>query len=129
VRPAHDLDGVGRRSEHGGVEPPDERLRVALVPRRGENDHRFPFWHEVRRLPVPESERQTVALVQGRAGEIVGVEVKLSATVDDDDIAHLRWLRDELKGDLRAAVVITTGPHAYRRPDGIYVVPLALLGP
>jgi hypothetical protein len=41
--------------------------------------------------------------VQGRAGEIVGVEVKLSATVDDDDIAHLRWLRDELKGDLHAS--------------------------
>ena len=66
---------------------------------------------------------------QRRAGEVVAVDVKLSATVDDDDIAHLRRLRGELKGDLRAAVVITTGPHAYRRPDGIYVVPLALLGP
>jgi hypothetical protein len=27
------------------------------------------------------------------------------------------------------AAVITTGPHAYRRPDGIAVVPAALLGP
>jgi hypothetical protein len=56
---------------------------------------------------------------------IVRIEVTLSA-VDDDDVAPLRWLRDALKGNLRAAVVITTGPHAYRRPDGIYVVPLAL---
>jgi hypothetical protein len=30
--------------------------------------------------------------------------------------------------DLIDAVILTTGPHAYRRPDGIAVVPLALLG-
>jgi hypothetical protein len=84
---------------------------------------------EVRHLRTRSGDREVDLIVQGRAGEIVGVEVKLAATVDDHDVAHLRWLRDELKGDLRAAVVITTGPHAYRRPDGIYVVPLALLGP
>jgi hypothetical protein len=42
---------------------------------------------------------------------------------------HLRWLREQLGDDLRAAVVVTTGPFAYRRPDGIIVAPLALLGP
>ena len=31
--------------------------------------------------------------------------------------------------DLLDAVVLTSGPVAYRRPDGIAVVPLALLGP
>ena len=84
---------------------------------------------QVRHLRTRSGDREVDLIVQGRAGEIVGVEVKLSATVDDDDVAHLRWLGDELKGDLRAALVITTGPHAYRRPDGICVVPLALLGP
>ena len=84
---------------------------------------------QVRHLRTRSGDREVDLIVQGRAGEIVGIEVKLSATVDDDDVAHLRWLRDELKGDLRAALVITTGPHAYRRPDGICVVPLALLGP
>jgi predicted AAA+ superfamily ATPase len=84
---------------------------------------------QVRHLRTRSGDREVDLIVQGRAGEIVGVEVKLSATVADDDVAHLRWLRDELKVDLRAAVVITTGPRAYRRPDGIYVVPLALLGP
>jgi hypothetical protein len=44
------LRGVGRRSEHGGAEPPDERLRVALVPGRGEDDHRLPFWRERQQL-------------------------------------------------------------------------------
>lgn len=31
--------------------------------------------------------------------------------------------------DLLDAVVVTTGPQAYRRSDGIAVVPAALLGP
>ncbi|MFV0434990.1 MAG: hypothetical protein ACK5LO_13545 [Leucobacter sp.] len=30
---------------------------------------------------------------------------------------------------VRDLVVINTGPYAYRRPDGVAVVPLALLGP
>jgi hypothetical protein len=33
-----------------------------------------------------------------------------------------------LEGDLRDAVITTTGPEAYRRTDGITVIPLALLG-
>lgn len=84
---------------------------------------------QVRHLRTRSGDREVDLIVEGRAGEIVAVEVKLSATVDDDDVTHLRWLSHELKDDLRAAVVITTGPQAYRRPDGIYVVPLALLGP
>jgi predicted AAA+ superfamily ATPase len=84
---------------------------------------------QVRHLRTRSGNREVDLIVEGRAGEIVAIEVKLSATVVDDDVVHLRWLRDELKGDLRAAVMITTGPHAFRRRDGIYVVPLALLGP
>ena len=62
-------------------------------------------------------------------GKVVAVEVKLSATVGDRDIAHLRWLADRLGVDLLDAVVVNTGPNAYRRSHGIGVVPLALLGP
>ena len=66
-------------------------------------------------------------IVEGENG-IVAFEVKLSGSVDDDDVRHLSWLRDRLGGDLVDAAVITTGPTAYRRKDGIAVVPLALLG-
>jgi hypothetical protein len=52
-----------------------------------------------------------------------------AATVENRDTAHLRWLADHLRADLLDAVIINTGPNAYRRPDGIGVVPLALLGP
>lgn len=62
-------------------------------------------------------------------GKVVAVEVKLSATVEDRDVAHVRWLADRIGVDLLDAVVVNTGPNAYRRPDGIGVVPLALLGP
>jgi predicted AAA+ superfamily ATPase len=62
-------------------------------------------------------------------GKVLAVEVKLAATVEDRDTAHLRWLADHLCADLLDAIIINTGPNAYRRPDGIGVVPLALLGP
>lgn len=60
---------------------------------------------------------------------VVAVETKLSATVEDEDVRHLRWLSHQLGDDLLDAVVVTTGRHAYRRRDGIAVVPAALLGP
>ena len=60
---------------------------------------------------------------------VVAVETKLAGTIDDRDVRHLHWLRDRLGENLLDAVVITTGPEAYRRPDGIAVVPAALLGP
>jgi len=59
---------------------------------------------------------------------ILAIEVKLGATVDDDDVKNLLWLRDLLGEGCLDAVVITTGPHAYRRADGIAVIPAALLG-
>lgn len=62
-------------------------------------------------------------------GKVLAIEVKLSSTVNDRDVTHLRWLGAQLGADLIDAVVINTGPNAYRRPDGIGVVPLALLGP
>jgi len=55
--------------------------------------------------------------------------VKLARAIDDSVVDHLLWLRREIGDDLLDAVVITTGGQAYRRADGIAVVPAALLGP
>lgn len=74
--------------------------------------------------------RQEVDLVIERPdGRVVAIEVKLSRTVSDDDVRHLRWLGQRLGDRLLDRVILTTGPAAYRRTDGIAVVPLALLGP
>lgn len=53
-------------------------------------------------------------------------QARQDGTVTDRDVRHLAWLRRSLGDGLLDAVVLTTGPAAYRRPDGIAVVPLAL---
>jgi hypothetical protein len=68
-------------------------------------------------------------IVQRRDQRVVALEVKLAATVGPGDVRHLLWLREQLGDDLLDAAVVTTGTHAYRRPDGIAVIPAALLGP
>jgi len=73
--------------------------------------------------------REIDLIIERDDQKVVAVEVKLTRTIDDEDVQHLRWLAGQLGDDLLDAVVITTGPHAYRRPDGIAVVPAALLGP
>ena len=83
----------------------------------------------VAHLRTRDGGREIDLIVERNDGLVVAFEVKLSATVDDSDVRHLIWLRDQLGDRLADAVVVTTGSHAYRRPDGIAVVPLALLGP
>lgn len=74
--------------------------------------------------------RQEVDLIVERAdGSVVAIEVKLARSVSDDDAKHLRWLKRKLGNRVLDQVIVTTGPQAYRRDDGIVVVPLALLGP
>ncbi len=74
-------------------------------------------------------EREIDLIVEGDDGRVLAIEVKLARTITDEHVRHLTWLRDQLGSDLLDAVVISTGPAAYRRKDGIAVVPLALLGP
>ena len=69
-------------------------------------------------------------LVLERADQrIVALEVKLASVPTAASVKHLTWLRDRLGSDLLDAAVITTGERAYRRQDGIAVIPAALLGP
>lgn len=73
--------------------------------------------------------RREVDLIVERADQrILAVEVKLGAAVQDDDVSNLLWLREHLGESCVDAVVVHTGPRAYRRADGIAVVPAALLG-
>ena len=74
-------------------------------------------------------EHEVDLIVERPDGRVIAMEVKLHASISDGDVKHLRWLGDQLRDDLLDAAVITTGKQAYRRPDGIAVVPAALLGP
>ncbi len=74
--------------------------------------------------------RHEIDLVVERSDKrVLAIEVKLARTIGDDDVKHLRWLQGKIGDDLLDAVVVTTGPYAFRRNDGIAVVPADLLGP
>jgi predicted AAA+ superfamily ATPase len=84
---------------------------------------------EVKHLRLHSGEHEVDLIVERDDGRVVAIEVKLAAVPRDDDLRHLHWLQETIGGDLLDALVITTGTAAYRRKDGIGVVPLALLGP
>lgn len=73
-------------------------------------------------------EHEVDLIVERRDGRFLALEVKLAKTIGDGDVRSLLWLREVLGDDLLDAAVITTGQWAYRRPDGIAVIPAALLG-
>lgn len=80
-------------------------------------------------LRTRNADHEVDLIVEDASGRVVAIEVRLGPTVDDRDVRHLHWLRSQLGERLADAVVITTGPYAFRRPDGVGVIPLALLGP
>ncbi|MDO8148367.1 DUF4143 domain-containing protein [Isoptericola sp. b515] len=83
----------------------------------------------VSHLRTRNGDHEVDLVVEGPDGGVVAIEVMVTPTPTDGDLKHLRWLRGKLGDDLADAVVVTTGPRAYRRQDGIAVVPAALLGP
>jgi predicted AAA+ superfamily ATPase len=83
----------------------------------------------VRHLRTHGGEREIDLIVERGDHRVLALEVKLAHSIAEGDVSHLRWLRDSMGDDLLDAVVVTTGTDAYRRPDGIAVVPAALLGP
>ncbi|WP_029089212.1 ATP-binding protein [Brevibacterium album] len=80
-------------------------------------------------LRTKSGDREIDLVVEGFDGEVLGIEVKLSAHVDDRHVKHLLWLREQLGERVTNLVVLYSGAEAYRRRDGVAVVPLALLGP
>jgi predicted AAA+ superfamily ATPase len=83
----------------------------------------------VRHLRTRNGDHEVDLIVERADHRVLAIEVKLTPFVTDDDVKHLLWLRSEVGDDLLDAVVIYTGTDAYRRQDGVAVVPAALLGP
>ena len=67
-------------------------------------------------------------VVTRKDGAVLAIEVKAAGAVDDGDTKHLQWLRKQMGQRLIDSIIVNTGTAAYRRPDGIGVVPLALIG-
>lgn len=82
--------------------------------------------HHVR---MHRGEHEVDLVVEGRDGKVVAIEVKLAATPPGDAVKQLGWFADRFGDAVADRVIVTTGRDAYRRQDGIAVIPAALLGP
>jgi predicted AAA+ superfamily ATPase len=80
-------------------------------------------------LRTARGNREVDLIVERRDGGLVAIEVKLARAATAADGKHLRWLKGELGDRVINQLIVTTGTSAYRRKDGIAVVPLALLAP
>jgi predicted AAA+ superfamily ATPase len=78
---------------------------------------------------TPRGDHEVDFIVHRGDENVVGVEVKLSKAPDNDAVQHLLWLKEQIGGRMTDMVLVTTGSEAYRRADGVAIVPLALLGP
>ena len=82
----------------------------------------------VQHLRTKDGRHEIDLIIEGFDKRVVALEVKLARTVRAEDVRHLHWLREQLGERLLDAAVVTTGTQAYRRQDGIAVVPASLLG-
>lgn len=83
----------------------------------------------VSHLRTRDGRHEVDLIVERPDGRVVALEVKLAGAPDAADVRHLVWLREQLGDELLDAAVVTAGARAWRRPDGIAVIPAALLGP
>ena len=66
-------------------------------------------------------------IVENTTGRVVAIDVTLTRDPNDADVRHLHWLGERIGERLVDKVVVTTGEYAYRRDDGVAVIPLGLL--
>jgi hypothetical protein len=79
------------------------------------------FWH------FREGDREVDVIVERPSGDVVGVEVKASATVRPRDFAGLLHMRGQLGARLAAGVVVYAGERTLPFGDRLWAVPLTAL--
>lgn len=79
-------------------------------------------------LRTHRGEHEIDLILERRDGRILAIEIKLTATPSDRDVRHLNWLEKRIGDRMLDKIIITAGGAAYRRSDGVAVVPAALIG-
>jgi len=69
-----------------------------------------------------------IDLIIERDRKLVIIEIKMGASVDNEDVRHLNWFEEKLGDRVKEKIILTTGDRAYRRQDGVLVIPAALFG-
>jgi len=71
--------------------------------------------------------REIDFILERRNGQVVGIEVKASASVRSEDVRHLRWLRDRLGDRFAAGYVLHLGEGTHSLGDRLAAVPLSAM--
>ncbi len=66
-------------------------------------------------------------LLEDRQGQLVGIEVKASATVRPDDFKGLKWLREQTGDNFKRGIVLYTGDETIAFGDNLFAVPVQAL--
>lgn len=124
---------LGRTAQPGGmpVIPRDGTLAGALFESLAVQSVRVYAQRldaRVFHLRTKNGDHEVDMIIELPDGRVIAIEVKMAQSINDHDVRHLRWLQDRLGDQLADALILTTGPDAYRRKDDIGVVPAALLG-
>jgi hypothetical protein len=88
-----------------------------------------PLRARVSHLRTQGGDHEVYIIVQRPDTRVIAIEVKLSTVARPADVKHLNWLEGQLPETVVDKVLINAGQQAYRRQDGVAVVPLALRGP
>ena len=59
--------------------------------------------------------------------QLIGLEIKATASPNRHDARHLRWLHDQYPTRFLAGAVLHTGPDTYQLDDNIHAVPICAL--
>lgn len=79
-------------------------------------------------LRLRNGEKEIDFIVQ-KEDKLIAIEVKSKAKIEGKDVANLNWFEQKVKEEYDVIkVIINSGPYAYKRDDGVIVVPLALFG-
>jgi len=79
-------------------------------------------------MRVQGGEHEIDIIVERPDRKILAIETKLSPMVRPADVAHVNWLETQIPDLLLDRIILNTGDRAYRRKDGVAVIPLSLLG-
>ncbi len=116
--------GQTRLADPGGAAGPvlENFVLMELARQLTWNDERATLWHYRTKDKV-----EVDAVIEAADGRIVGIEVKAGATLNKQDFAGLRHLRDRLGDRFVAGFVLYTGQHSLAFGDRLRALPIDAL--
>lgn len=116
--------GQTRLADPGGAAGPvlENFVLMELARQLTWNDERATLWHYRTKDKV-----EVDAVIEAADGRIVGIEVKAGATLNKQDFAGLRHLRDRLGDRFVAGFALYTGQHSLAFGDRLRALPIDAL--